>query len=120
MFLKHAERLYDENKHVTFTYKLGRQRSSKQNSALHVYLGLLATALNDAGLDMRKVLKPSVDIPWTQKSAKEYLWKPIQKAMTGHRSSTKPERSEYTEIYEALNRHTATKFGISLPWPTKD
>lgn len=119
MFLKHVEKIYDENKHVTFSYKLGKQRSAKQNSAMHVYLKMLSEALNNAGLDMRRVLKPSVDIPWTQQSAKDYLWRPIQKVMTGHKSSSKPKRGEYIEIYETLNRHTAEKFEISIPWPVK-
>ena len=120
VFLNHIEQIYDEHKYVTFTYKTGKQRSPKQNSALHVYLDKLSKALNDAGLDMRKVLKPSVEMPWSGETAKEYLWRPIQQAMTGKKSSTKPSRSEYTEVYEVLNRHTATKFGISIPWPNKD
>lgn len=119
MFLEHAERLYDEHKYITFSYKTGKQRSHKQNAALHVYLKMLADALNDAGFDMRKALKPSVDIAWNVDMAKEYLWRPIQKVVTGHKSSTKPVRSEYTEIYETLNRYTAEKFEISIPWPVK-
>jgi len=40
-------------------------RTLPQNSAMHLYFGWLAKAFNDAGLDMKKVLKPEVDIPWT-------------------------------------------------------
>lgn len=118
-FLALASKLYDEHKHVTFSYSLGRQRTLTQNRALHKYCDMLADALNDAGYDMKKVIKQEVDIPWSQQSAKEFLWRPIQKAVTGIDSTTKPETSQYSAIYEVLNRHMAQKFGVSVPWPTK-
>jgi len=120
MFLLHCEKMYEEHKHLTFTVKTGKQRTNQQNKALHKYLQMLADRLNDAGLDMKKTLKPEIDIPWNVELAKQYLWKPIQKAMIGKESTTKADRSEYTIVYETLNRHTAGRFGISLPWPSKD
>ena len=39
---------------------------------------MIANALNDAGLDMKKVLKPEIDIPWNTATVKEYLWRPVQ------------------------------------------
>ena len=106
--------------YLRLTVKTGRQRSGKQNSALHLYLRMLSDALNDAGYDQRKVLKEGVDIPWTDTSAKNHLWRPIQEAMTGKESTTEPERGDYPKIYETLNRLTAQKFGISLPWPCQE
>ena len=79
-----------------------------------------ADALNDAGYDMKRTIKQDVDIPWSQSSAKEFLWRPIQKIVTGLDSTTKPEASQYSAIYEVLNRHIAQKFGVSIPWPEKD
>ena len=119
-FLVLASKLYDEHKHVTFSYSLGKSRTLTQNRALHKYCSLLADALNDAGLDQRKVLKPSVDIAWTQNAVKENLWRPLQKFVTGLDSTTKPEASQYSAIYEELNRHLSMKLGVSIPWPTKD
>ena len=81
---------------------------------------MLAKELNDAGLDMKKTLRPDIDIPWTCELAKSYLWKPIQKAVIDKESTTKADRSEYTKVYEVLNRHTAEKFGICVPWPSKE
>ena len=48
-----------------------KQRTAKQNRALHLYFTHLADELNSAGLDMRKTLKPGVEIPWDGKSIKE-------------------------------------------------
>ena len=93
------------------------QRTIKQNSAIHVFFGRLADKLNDAGLDMKKVLKPHIDIPWTAASVKTWLWKPVMKVMIEKDSTTEMKRSNVTKVYEALNRHLADKFGISVPFP---
>jgi hypothetical protein len=119
-FLAMASKLYDEHKHVTFSYSLGKSRTLTQNRALHKFFDLLATELNEGGLDQKKLLKPSIDIPWTQNAVKEMLWRPIQEAVTGIKSTTKPETSQYSAIYEVLNRHLSMKHGISVPWPTKE
>jgi hypothetical protein len=78
----------------------------------------VAGELNDAGWDMKKVLKPEVEIPWNLDLAKEFLWRPIQAAMFQKESTTEPTTSEYVQVYEVLNRHLANKFGVSVPWPT--
>ena len=57
------------------------QRTLQQNKAAHKYFELLAESLNDAGLDMKKTLKPEIDIPWSKESVKEYLFKPVAEAM---------------------------------------
>lgn len=118
--IKHIMRLREKHKYIRVSFKTGMQRSNKQNAALHKYLTMLSDALNDAGLDMRKVLKPGVEVPWNLERAKEQLWRPIQIAMTDKVSTTEPEKGDYVKIYEVLNRHMAEKFGISLPWPCKE
>ena len=119
-FFKHVENLFDKNHYLNFTWTTGKQRTTKQNSALHLWLTRLAAVLNAAGLDMKKVLKPSVDIPWTQDSAKEYLWRPIQIAMSGEVSTATADKDDYLQTYETLNRHLSIKFGVSLEWPTSE
>ena len=93
------------------------QRTLKQNKCMHKYFELLAQELNGAGLDMRKTLKPSVEIPWTKESVKEHLWKPIQEAMINRESTTKLNTAEVGDIYSVLNRHMGEKHGIYVGWP---
>lgn len=57
------------------------QRTGQQNRAAHKGFEILADALNASGKDMRVVLKPEINIPWTKASVKEYLFKPIMRAM---------------------------------------
>lgn len=94
------------------------QRTIQQNKALHVLFKLLADTLNDNGLDMRKTLKPSVEIPWSALGVKEYLWRPIQQAQVAKTSTTKLTTKEIDEIFDTLNKHLGEKFGIHIPFPS--
>lgn len=93
-------------------------RTDRQNRALHLWLTMVADALNAAGLDQRKVLKPGVSIPWTQEAAKEQLWRPIQEAMFEKRSTTELAKGEVGRVEEVIVRHLSEKFGFECPgWP---
>ena len=95
-------------------------RTLTQNAALHKYCDLLAQALNDAGLDMRVVIKDEVDIPWTMENVKNHLWRPVYKVVTQEHSTTKADTTQYSEVYNVLSRHLSQKFGgIFVPWPSK-
>lgn len=117
--LRKIRQEYEKAGFISVKIEANKTRSLSQNSALHLYCKWLADELNDAGLDMLKVFNQGADIPWSGPSVKELLWKPVQKAMTSKDSTTKAERVEYVEIYEALNRHMASKFGVSVIWPSK-
>lgn len=95
-------------------------RTGKQNNALHQYFELLAQALSDAGLDMKKTLKPEAEIPWTAEAVKEYLWRPVQKAQLQKDSTTELSTRNIDEVYDTLNRHLGEKFGITVPFPSQE
>ena len=98
--------------------KKRQTRTPRQNRALHKWLTMVADELNKAGLDQRKVLKPGISIPWTQKAAKEHLWRPIQEAMFAKKSTTELEKAEVGRVEEVIVRHLAEKFGFESPeWP---
>lgn len=94
------------------------QRTVQQNKALHVLFRLLANALNEAGLDMRKTLKPGVEIPWGAKAVKEYLWRPVQQAQLQKNSTTELTTKEIDEVFDTLNRHLGEKFGLHVQFPS--
>ena len=81
---------------------------------------MLADELNDSGLDMKKVLKPGVDIPWTKSSIKEYIWRPIQEVQLSKKSTTDLTTKEIDEVFETINRHLGEKFGVHVPFPSID
>lgn len=96
------------------------QRTTLQNKSLHKYCTLLAQALNDAGLDAKKTLKPEIDIPWTPDMVKDLLFRPIMKAMTGKTSTTQLDTVEPSQIHAVLDLHTSEKFGIHVDWPSEE
>ncbi len=94
------------------------QRTPLQNRAMHKYFTMLAEELNAAGLDMKTVLKPTVDIPWTPESIKNHLWRPVQDAMFDKESTTELTTKDLTQVYETLTRHLGEKFGTFCRWPS--
>ena len=90
-----------------------------QRNSLHKYLRNLADALNAAGLDMKKTLKPQAEIPWTMETAKDHLWRPIQEAMGKPESTEDLGTVDPSEVYNVLQRHIAAKFGINVEWPDR-
>ena len=109
---------FNKHKYLRIDVKTGKQRSSSQNAALHVYCKLVADALNDAGLDFEQVFKHGYKVPWSDRIIKDHLWRPVQKAMFEHESTTKPLTTQYPKIYEYINGRLA-EFGVHVPWPTK-
>jgi hypothetical protein len=111
---------YAEHRYIMASWETGKQRTKRQNSSLHVFCQLLADLLNASGLDQRKVLKPSIEIPWDGKSVKEKIWKPIQEAVIHKDSTTEAYRHEYGQVYEVLAHHMATKLNVQVPeWQRK-
>lgn len=95
-----------------------KQRTLKQNRALHLLFIFLADELNGAGYDMRKTLKPGVDIPWNGGTVKEYLWRPIQKAQLQKESTTELTTKEIDEVFDTINRHLGERFGLHVDFPS--
>lgn len=97
-----------------------KPRTQRQSNALHLYFEMLAEALSGAGLDMRKTLKPTIEIPWNKETVKEYLFKPIMKAQLNKESTTEMTTKEVDQVIETLNRHLGEKFGLHIPFPSID
>ncbi len=73
---------------------------------LRIYFDIIAEALNDAGHDMRVILKPkAVQVWWDKDLIKNFLWRPVQKKQV-HKISTKELLTwEIDEVYDTVNRH---------------
>ncbi len=104
-----------ENEHTD-----SKKRTTQQNKAYWLFCSQLAEILNLSGLEMKKVLKPEIEIPWTRQSIHDFLWVPIQKAMYKKESTTELDKhGEIDKIHEVLMRHLGQKFGVEyLPFPS--
>lgn len=94
-------------------------RTLAQNSSMWLYFRKLGAALNDAGWDMRKLLKPEIEIPWNKDTVCDQLWRPIQKPMTGKESTKLLETKEVGEVYTVLSKHIAERTGVTTPFPSQ-
>lgn len=110
-------KLLHDNRSYTVEVKEEKQRTLSQNAALHVYFDHVAKSLNDAGIEQKNFFKEGCEVPFDSYIVKNYLWKPVQKAMTQKESTTEPNTAEYVRIYEVLNRKLA-EHGIYVPWPS--
>ena len=94
--------------------------TDQQRKALWKFCELLAESLNEAGLDIRKVLKPTYNIPWTKDSVHDHLFIPIQKTMFGTDSFTKlTKQGQIKEIHKVIVRELGEKHGLeNIPFPS--
>jgi hypothetical protein len=48
------------------------------------------------------------------------MWKPIQRALTQKESTTRLTTKEVNEVFEVMHKHISEKFGINVPFPTRE
>lgn len=119
-FIEHVEKLCKEYPYVEFEWSTARNRTQKQSAALHVFFRNTAEALNENDLDCEKVLAEGVSgIRWTPELVKEYIWRVVQKTQTDKESTRDLDRGEVSQIYDIINKHLSTKFGLHIPFPEK-
>ena len=92
-------------------------RTLRQNSAIHLYLSQLAESLNSAGFDVKKTIRQEVEIPWSADNCKELLWRPVQQAMLGKKSTTELEKKDVDKIYDIINKTIGERTGVHCPFP---
>lgn len=103
--------------------KLTEQRTHPQRNALELYCKQIAEALNEQGQSLNKVLgtmKQGVEIPMTQGLVKEVLWREIQMALFGKKSTTELHKTEEIEKIVEVMTKFLSRFGISVEFPSKE
>ena len=97
------------------------KRTNTQNASLSLYCTQMATALNDAGIDQKAYFERinNLDVPNTMESVKS-VFRAVNKKMYDNESTTKLDTKTIQEVYLAVDRGHAQKFGISLPWPSQE
>lgn len=105
------------NQHKGHIYEIiPLTRTGKQNDAIHAYCREVAKVMTAHGMDMKTVVKEGVSIDPTMYLIKDYMWRPIQKAVTGVESTRKITPVEVNEIYEVLSRLLVEKYSIDVPF----
>ncbi len=95
-----------------------KQRTMKQNAALHVYANWLAAAMDAQKLDMREVVM--VRVPPTAELVKDLMIKPLACWMYPTKTSTTQlTTEEIQDVYQMMDKIIQRRFGMHVPWPNK-
>jgi hypothetical protein len=100
-------------------YKIQKaDRTWRQNNTLHLLFRRMAEALNDAGFEIPHPFKPDLEIPYSEESVKELLYKPIITMYFKVDRSTDLDTEQLSEsmtiLVDAVNRNT----GVYVHIPT--
>ena len=96
-----------------------QKRTDKQLRSIWLYCGLVAEALNEAGLDIKLLIKQDLEVSWTKELIMDIYWRTIQKTLFDTDSTKDLKTNQVSEVYEELNRHIS-KFGLSVPFPDRN
>jgi hypothetical protein len=91
------------------------KRTTAQNNSQWLDCEIIAKKLQDAGIDWKLIIREGgVDIPVTKNSVMEFLWRPVQKIVTGKESTRDLSKTEgeHGEIHEIIMRTLGQKHGI--------
>ena len=95
-------------------------RTYRQNRTLHLLFRQMATALNDAGFEISHPFKPDLEIPWSEHSVKDLLYRPIITSYFKVERSSLLDTAQLSEsmeiLVDAVNRNT----GIHCPIPSQE
>ncbi len=95
-------------------------RTYRQNRAIHLLFRRLATALNEAGFEISHPFKPDLEIPWSEHSVKELLYRPIITSYFKVDRSSLLDTAQLSEsmeiLVDAVNRNT----GVYVPIPSQE
>lgn len=92
--------------------------TQKQMRALHLMFKQLSDSLNEAGADMKAVIRQDVDIQWTPENVKEYLWRPLMKANINKKSTTQLKTNEIDKIFDTLCKVIGERTGVEVKFPS--
>jgi len=97
-------------------------RTKTQNKAIHKYLELVAHELCNQGQTMQNIIQHinKVEITPTPENVKEIIWREIQRALFGKKSTTELTTSEVNKVYEVMSMFLAREFEISIPFPSQE
>lgn len=100
--------------------KVKQTRSSLQNRALHLFFTKVSDALNELGFaftyDGLQGFK--LEITYTPEVVKQFIWKPIQKAMFQTDSTRQLTTKQIDQILEVIGKFFAEQ-GMDVHFPTQ-
>jgi len=96
-------------------------RTYRQNRTIHLLFRQMATALNEAGFEISHPFKPELEIPWSEHSVKDLLYRPIITSYFKVDRSSLLDAAQLSEsmdiLVDAVNRNTGVLVNIPSQEP---
>lgn len=92
------------------------RRTVQQNKRLHQWMRELAVELNNRGLYVQQVLKPTWDIEWTEELVKDNIVRPLAEAVAKKHHTHELTKKELQEVLDIIDKNLLTKFDLDLPF----
>ena len=96
-------------------------RTNRRNATVHLLFRQMATALNEAGFEISHPFKPDLEIPWSEHSVKELLYRPIITSYFKVEQSSALDTAQISEsmeiLVDAVNRNTGVLINIPSQEP---
>ena len=91
--------------------RITNNRSTKQNSALHLFYTFISSELNELGLQYQYtgITGNTFELPYTDKLVKEFIWRPIQLALFNIKSTKKIDTKQMNEVMDVIINFFAEK-----------
>lgn len=109
---------------VIETREIKETRTTQQNKSLHLFFEQLAEAMNEKHCDMRMIIRKDIEIEWSKETVKEFIWKPLQNALYGKKSTTELLKTqEIDKIYDYIVKIISerSKGEVIVPeWPSDE
>lgn len=80
----------------------------------------LSTELNDRGLYVQQVLKPSWDIMWTPELVKDNIVRPIAEVVAKTNHTHQLSTKQLQEVIDIIDKNLLSKFDVDLPFSEED
>lgn len=95
-------------------------RTYRQNRTLHLLFRRMAEALNEGGFEIAHPFKPDLEIPWSEHSVKDLLYRPIITSYFKVERSSLLDTAQLSEsmdiLVDAVNRNT----GVYVQIPSQE
>lgn len=95
-------------------------RTYRQNRTIHLLFRRMAEALNEAGFEISHPFKPDLEIPWSEESVKDLLYRPIITSYFKVDRSSLLDTAQLSEsmeiLIDAVNRNT----GVLVHIPSQE
>ena len=96
-----------------------KTRSSQQNRALHLFFSMVSDALNEMGLEFTFIGVKGLELQvmYTPLIVKDFLWRPIQKALFDIESTKELTTDQINKILDVIVKFFAEQ-GTGLTFPS--